>query len=398
MQKRTRRPGYALATVLVLLGVAMFGIGALVSVSALESKISRSQQESVSAYYVADAGLADAMWRLNNDQTLLAALRAGTLNNTYTAVNAPQTGQGFTVTMTTDAGGAGYGLISVDAMSNNGSFVSQRQVQSHVFSASAPAPGLNTGNISVLSGGAMDINNGAGTVQLNNSDLYSRSTLDLSQAKVNLGTGKIKALGNYTGTGGTITSGGISAANMPPAPASVLVPSYDFTTALNSCNATYNGLDLFLMSIFTPTITLPGPVTCVTGDLSLLGGLPFGLTNLNVTGILVVNGNFGLNTVGNGSVNVVFTDPGTGVSGLAVKGATSISGGTWTMDGVMYTGGSETIAGTPSVTIRGGLFTGSSMVINPGTTFNVTLNTTRIANTLSTAAQPPSNVVRTNHW
>lgn len=57
-----RQPGYALATILILLGVAMFSGAAIVTVSTLESKISASQKEGLDAYYVAEAGIESSLW------------------------------------------------------------------------------------------------------------------------------------------------------------------------------------------------------------------------------------------------------------------------------------------------------------------------------------------------
>ena len=65
-----KKRGFALATTLVLLGVVLIGAGSILTISRIEARISRSQKESLQAYYVAEAGVQNAIWQINHDQGL----------------------------------------------------------------------------------------------------------------------------------------------------------------------------------------------------------------------------------------------------------------------------------------------------------------------------------------
>ena len=389
---RKQRPGYALATILILLGVGLFGVGALVSISALESKISRSQREGITAYYAADAGIVHAVNKLKNDSTLATALRAGTLNTTYSATNVPQSGQGFTVTMLSNASkGAGYGTITVDATADNGAFTAKRKVTAEVYSAPT-SPTI--GNISLASGGSVSFSNGTSTSTITNSDVYSRVNTTLTNANVNLGTGKFLAVGNYTRTGGSTTNGGINATNVPPPATAITIPSVDFSYYQTNANATYTGTAFRSLIQAGGTITLPGPITYVSSAFNLTS-VPNN-TVVNLTGTLVFANNFTVASAVASRLTFNVINPGNNESGILIAGNAAMNGGKWIINGAYYTAGTIAFTSVPQISITGGVLAAGNVSITTGATFAITLNTT-IINTVFNLSSTPS-VVEVQHW
>lgn len=386
------RKGFALATVLVLLGVALFGVGALVSVSSLEAKIARSQGEGLAAYYVADSGMADAVWRLNNDATYKTALLNGTLNASYTAQNVPASGQSFIVTMQTSAQGAGYATVVVEASADNGTFVAQRRLVTEVF-ASAPQQVNPIGETAALSGGSLSISNGSGAANLNNGNLFSRGSISVHRTTVNLGTYKVKARGNYSVSSATVNSGGIEAANFPPQPADLPVPGVDFAYYQQNATVTYSS-NQFINAIRNggTNINFPGPITYVNGNVTLNSNVRN--KNITITGLLVFSGNFSITSAAD-NVSVNLNNPGNDQSGIFSAGNMSLSDGTYNLNGVIYAAGSLSLSGIPSFTLNGGMLSAGSMTITTGASFNLNTQTQYYA-VLFGSGGPRA--IQVSHW
>jgi len=392
--KTTRKPGYALATILILMGVALFGIGALVTTSTLEAKISRSQVEGTSSYYVADAGMADAVWRLNTNTTYEAALANGTLNVTYTTTNVPQSGQGYTVVMKTSAQGAGYATVTVDATSNNGTFVAHREVQSNIFGGQSANATL--GNDAVLAGGNFSIS-GSGNVNITNGDLYTNGNAGFIQTNVNMSPNWIRAVGNYSKQQGNVNARGISATNFPAAAAAVSVPGINFSYYQTNNTTSYTAAQ-FTTAIKNANVnaTFSGPVTYVNGNVTITNSIGSG-KNITITGLLVVNGTL---TINSGISNLVMNvnDPGNGLSGIIASSNVSLSSGNLNVNGLLYSAGNYSITNVSNLTVSGAIVSPFNVAITPGS--NVTLNYTAarpnavFANGTNATAQ----ALQVQHW
>jgi hypothetical protein len=397
--------GYALATILILLGVCMFGAAALVTISVLESKISRSQTESTVAYYVAEAGVHDAVWRLNNDSTYKAAMSAGTLNATYTATNKPATGESFTVTLTTPAEGAGYALIDVTGTSNNGTFTSSRRIQVSAFQGgSTPSIGDNA----LFAGGSqgLSLTNGSSSLVVTNGDFYSRGGITINQATLNVGPNKIEAVGTYVANSANVTAGGgIFASNRPPAPGDIPTPGFDFaqynslpttkcTSALYASQTQLRCTPAQFQTLIgnNTTFSFPNQVVYVSGALTMNSWAKN--KTLNFNGLFVVNGGFSITgAASNLAVNV--TDPGTGKSGVVASGAINNASGNWNIQGVLYTAGSLTLTNSRNVTVDGAMVAGGKLDINTGLQLNLNFNPTRASGVLG-SSNPTT--VEVSHW
>jgi hypothetical protein len=384
-----KRPGYALATILVLMGVAIFGIGALVSITGLETRISYSQREGLNAYSVAEAGQAEALWRLNTVPAYMTALAAGNLNVSFSVANKPATGQGYSVSMVSTS--AGRALIDINATVNNGDFTARRSIRTSVFSGPVNNP---LTSFSMFSGASVSITNGSGNVNFNGGDLYAGTTFDIRNTNMTV-NGSVNAIGNYTANNSVVNaSGGINAANDPPLATAVTAPSVDFNYYANNATVTYTPTQFQNLIGATGTNkNFPGPITYVNGNVSL--GNSARNKNITISGLLVINGTFTTNaSVSN--LNVTINDPGTGLSGLLTSNNITLNSGSWTVNGVMYSAGTFRFLSAPALTINGMLIAASDITINPNTTTNIQSNATRIGAVFSGSGVPRA--VQVEHW
>ena len=402
MLQRSTKPGFALATILILLGVCLFTAAAVITVSVLESKISVSQRLGEQAYYVGEAGVQDGMWRLKTDSTLRAALLAGTLNTTYTANNVPQTGSSFTVKMTQVSGQPnGTGSIDVTGQVASGGVTAKRRVVATVFLGPNTPP---SGKNAVLTGGSATFSNGAAVISVQNGDLYSDSTLGLANPKINMNGNNFISVGNFTEnpspSKGVTNVGSVQAPNRGSSPSPVSVPSFDFAaakTAAKGSNTYYTPAQftsLIPNGNGNKTLTLPGPVTYIDGALAMDNN--YKRLTINVSGELVINGNLTVpaSTTGVG-INISSAGQPSGTpSGIFVSGALSIQAGTWDTSGVFYSAGSMTFSNSSTFTLNGALLAGGALSVNNGQTMNLNFVASAVSNVFGGTPSP----VLVNHW
>ena len=393
----TKKPGYALATILVLLGVILFAVGASISVSILESKISRSEQEGIRAYYVAEAGVNDALWRLNHIASYGTALQANTLNVTYSAVDVPVAGEGFTVLLQNTAAGAGYATIDVTSYSTNSTFTAKRHVTTNVFQGPSANP---AGTVAVLAGQNVSINNGSGVVTVSGGDLYGGTGVTVNNATLNIASNYILTPSTYS-TGGsyTVNKKGINSSNFPPAAPSQVVPGFSFGsyTATSGCTKYYTAaaFQTYLQSFSaTKSVSFAGPVTCVDG------GINFGNWAKNYTitfsgMVIITNGT--LDSVSSATnLNILVNDPGNGKSGIFTQGKIHNIQGNWNINGVLYSSADIQLNSSPAMTVNGAIIAGTTITFNTGAPVNISYVATRVNGVGFTGGT--ASVVNIQHW
>lgn len=415
MQTR-RAPAYALATILILLGVALFGVGAIITISTLESKISRSQKEGIGAYYVAEAGVQDVIWKANNDVTFAEELIGGTINRSY-SVNVtdgadsavtcdddiPQFKQVFSAHVYTAPQGAGYAIAEVTGCVDNGDFTAKRRIKTTLFQNTIVPP---TGMNSVFSGGDIRITNNNTTVNASGGNFYAKSSINgsiaiNSGANVNLCyntspcTTSFVTPGRFSIASGNVI-GGVQDNTSVPVPEAITPPGFDFSYYGQPGNSTvsYTASDFTNMVRNAPggILTLPGPITYVSGSVSLTNAIARNRT-INITGMLVINGSFTTGgSISNLYINVA--DPGNGKAGIFAQ-SMSISAGNMDIDGVLYASGSMDFTNTNPISIDGGLVAGTGVKMNTGTLLTIVFNATRMYAPFG-AGRPTAVEVR--HW
>jgi Tfp pilus assembly protein PilX len=391
--RRNQRPGYALATMLILVGVALFAVGALVAISGLERRISTSQQEGIRSYYVADAGMSDALWQLNTTQTLRDALIAGTLNQTVTRTDKPMAGQGYSIVFASDTSrGQGYGTVTVTATSNNGQFTARRVVTASVFLASS---GSVLGESAILAGRDISVTNGSGTLMATDSDLRANRNISFSNSRVMLGAGWLRSVGSITGSTLFSQWGGRQSSNYPAAATTLSVPVINYADLQSSANASYSSGNFANLLRNGGVVTLPGPITYINTALTL-SNVPAG-TVLRVNGILYIGNNFRINASVGNNLRIEVLDPGNGRAGIIARGSMTFSAGRFAVDGVFHAGGSFSATSLSEFTVNGSVVAASDVAITPGASFSIQRNDTRNA-AMFGASGATSDPVQVNHW
>jgi hypothetical protein len=380
----SRPKGYALATVLVLLGASLIGVASLVTISTLESKIAVSQQGGVNAYYAAEAGEYVGLWHLNNTSADNQALANGTLNSSYSSSNGvPIANESFSIHLYTDpAHGAGYGIIDSTGTYVSGAFTATRQILTYVYMGSATSQigsnALFSGAGVKLTTGQLNLING-GEYTVGNVSIQPGADLNATSQTVSIYNGSLNNLGSFEGTSTTANN-------------AIVMPSFNW----NQSGTTISP------SAFLNTVknngALAGPVTIVTGSVNI-NGSNYRNKTLTVNGILIIKGSLQINSSG---FNLVVNNTSSNQAGVFVEGSILINSGSWDITGLIYTPSTLKINNPSAFNINGGIIVGGSgnggqpaVQINCGGGLNVTYNAA-IASTIF-----PSNsvqAVQVQHW
>ena len=397
------KPGFALATVLILLSVALFSAGAVITVSGLESKISVSEREGIDAYYVAEAGIDDALWKIQYNDAVCGSggcatmLQAGNLNYSYSAANTPTAGKGYSVIMQSVAGQP-VGTVSLTSVGSvlTAGFTATRKIVSTGYLG----PQTSTINSSaILSGNSVSIRNPNSTISINNGNFYAYGGISLNSATLNMGANCIQSQGSYSQGTSTVTSSGspcIQASNYPTPPPNpaILVPGFSFPYYQTIANNSYTSADFIsAIQVGGTPVTFRGPVTYISDSLLLNTNAARGIT-INIIGMLVINGS--LTTTGNlNGTNINIIDPGNGKSGIFVSQSVTLNSGAFNVAGVLYTASTMKIIDSQPISVNGALVAAGSLDINASANMDLTYNNTRA--TSSFGLGPPS-VLQLRHW
>lgn len=345
MIKSQQQKGTILIIAFLIMGTLLI-LGSYLLVFALtDLKISKSQESGISAYYLADAGINEAIWKLKNDDITSDGDDAWKLDfidlnkNPYPDGSYWQTsfshsfGGGFYEVTIKNIGRGRGEIISIATIPLSENKSSHRIIKTTVFKALASP----TQNSAIFTGGSSEnVSINFSNVKLEKGNLFSNNNLNISwgstvQVYDNPDTedileGQIWVANNYNSSG-TITSQAICSKNSctpncpgytpgetecPPAPVSVPIVDFDSISpysfksraqaAENSgqCQALCNGTPCSNKCIYSAnefenilwqvgqggTLILNNVITYVTGSVDIKGG-----RYVTINGSLVVDDN-----------------------------------------------------------------------------------------------------------
>lgn len=395
-----RAKGYVLVSVIVIMAVLVammfFFSDALFS----EQAISSNQKSATICFHLAEAGVQEAVWRIQNETSTRSAFlnnSSGTLHfPAHTNTLIPNGSYEFDITNTDKA------VATITATGHFGSALkrSQRRIIVTVYQATVDAYTEDAG----LFVGGPD----AGDLYLNNLNLTFGADYD----RGGIGGGGDIYIGNSTITltkdllaNGTITTQN-STINLPAAvppvppdtvgipageqqsnyPTTFSLPGIDMGVLQDLAKAQnqYYSSSEFATLIKTKT-TFTG-VVYVAGS----GGIDLSKNHLVINGILASEGSI---SITNDTLTINHTSAG---SGLITIGNFNVNNATVNIEGLVYVGNLAASANNVVITITGGILSHEFSATN--ITLTINFKKDWINEALAVSGSEDSTVIKTKHW
>ena len=280
------RSGFVLITSVIVMGLilllAIYVIGFIMT----ELKISNSQMTSLQAYYLAESGIAEAIWKIKNDSTWKTNFETNpNWSVSYSRANALYSNGSYQVSVKNYD--LARGEIIVTSSISLGSSVAQRVVKTSVYKALGQSL---VGDNAEYSDGNLDM---SGTVlNVYNGGIFSNNNIIANFWSVINVDNKVCAVGNVVkNTWSTINATEVLDHKSTPPPVQIPMPAVSFDN-VNDVNSYKNRANhIYTESQFSDlmwqnqNLTLNG-ITYVTGDVEIKGP-----QTLNINGVLVTDGN-----------------------------------------------------------------------------------------------------------
>ncbi|HAO81530.1 MAG TPA: hypothetical protein DEA87_02125 [Candidatus Veblenbacteria bacterium] len=275
--------GFIIIAVSLVMTALLFLAGYMVEQSISESRISKSETSATKAYYIAEAGVNEAIYLLKNDAAWKAGFLAGTLNNQSTARNNVFDANGsysISATSISDA----LVDITVTGFHSIGDQQSQRVIKTRLARATNPAStwgqsfyaggqgGQQNGNITTerdctINGGAIHANQ--------DFKVTSHSALTVNDAAVNSSNNIIVNSGSELILNNSTQSEGEPSIGMP-------LVDFDSASATSLKNRADQVYSANAFSALPTGTTLTG-ITFITGEAI------WNNKNLTINGILAAS-------------------------------------------------------------------------------------------------------------
>lgn len=336
----------------LMIVVVNFYLDAIIQETKIESVVMLSPQ----AYFLAEAGVQEAFWKLQNDadwKKNFATKKTWSASFNREDDLVPN---GSVVVMVTNRARADAVIVATSTVVAGESVV-QRVIETTVFKALNEIAGSGIALFSDDSiksvGGKLTIDNG-GTV-------FTNKDLDLSFFSNWTIDGEAQAVNKITVSPSSrlSASGGIHDKDRPPRPNEILMPEIDFDSAdegslKSQANQVYSESEFAKLLQDSPTLTLDG-ITYITGNAGIKAD-----EQVTVNGALAADGSF---SIGSG-----FSKK-TGPAVLTIN-HTIAQSGLFAKKNIMFgSGGAQ-------ITIAGLVYAGSNFRLQDGLKKDVTVNIT----------------------
>ncbi len=403
---RIKQPnGFILITTILIMAMLLLLAVYVTSFTLTEYKIANSQSASAKTYYLAESGVAEAIWKIKNDAEWKTQFETNpSWSATFTRNPALYPNSSYQIQIQNT--GLARGEVTVTSYLTSGNSTAQRVVKTVLFKAlGESAIGDNgevaDGNVTV-SGSVMNIH---GSSMMANGNIIINTWSTVNADKDVKATGQINV--HWTSA---LNAQHYYSANFPPAPAPLPMPgiSFDNPGDPNSYKAranqiyTKNQFENLLWA--NPNLTLNG-ITYVTGDVEIKGG-----HNLTINGTLVADGDI---TVGKnlfwplccwsyhcGFSDVTITQPSaTSSAGLLSKRKINFEAclGNFNAHGLIYANDQAYILSAPNdFEVIGAVVSRKFDITSIWQGLDITLENGVVVSTLGDATFSP--VVTVEHW
>lgn len=394
----TPNHGFVLVAVTVVMAALLILAVYFLNFVLIDSKIASSQNLSAKTYYLAEAGVQEAIWKIKNDPLWLLNFQTNpSWQASIDRQNPFQSNQSYQVSVqNVDLGNA---QVIANGSYNIGDNQSQRIIQTTVFQAQGQVPGSPISQIAVFSDGQINLT----SAYLNfNDDIFSNNNINISFLS------RITTLGNAAAVGrinidwsSTFTASSLAAINYPPAPQGQEMPQIDFDSAdpdslLNQADEVYTRAQFDTLLQNNPNLQLSG-IIYIQGNINIPRG-----TTLTINGALIADGNIILGDTWwpfwKSNPVLIINDPGSGPTGVFSKRQINIGSyaGSCHITGLVYANDQLKVDPYANQYVIGGLIARKFLMSGIWQILDVVHDDTLVARALGTAVTAP--IIDVEHW
>lgn len=395
--KYKKNKGVALLLTILMMGLIFFLSLYFLNFSLTEDKIAKSQSWGEKTYYLAEAGVAEMVWKLKNGADYKNNFETNpSWVASFVRLNPFGTNTGSYIATITNSNLANGEISSMGMIDLGNGKISQRIVKVSIYKALGSSA---IGSTTAYANGNIDIS--SSNVNFYNGNVHSNNTFNVNGNTVMSVQGDIESTGNYNENWQATVSytGAIHAANYPPAAANIDIPAVDFDSAspnsyLNRADIVYTENAFKTLMNNNPNLVLNNPITYITGDVEIEG-----MTSLTINGLLVVKGLVEIENIANSiTINHATGSP----SGIIAYDDVSIEnlGGSMNINGIIYSADKVDITNIPSsastINIIGSVISRKLTFTNVKEPFNITFDEEAVATALPGTTFSP--LIIFDHW
>ena len=290
MNKMKKQSGYVLATITIIIAILFLMVFYFLSFIVTDSKLAHSQNLATETYYLAEAGINEALWKIKNDPTWQTSFKTNPTWSESLLRNNPFIPNSYYLVSIDNTGLAEAEISSVAVITTDRAST-QRIVKTKVFQATSESAiddvVMYTDDSMTYFGANLEVQTGS---IFTNNDIEANfySILDIA--------GDASAVDqiNVSWTS-SLEAATLNADNYPPAPETIAMPGIDFDSAdpnsyKNLADNIYTSSEFDDLLDGTSNLIIDG-ITYVTGNIDIKKG-----HNLTVNGMLVADGNINLGT------------------------------------------------------------------------------------------------------
>lgn len=305
---RDKKRGFVLITVVVLLTILVFLGLFLVTLMMPELKIAQSQKGATQAFYIAEAGIEEAIWKIQYDADFKQNFEQGTFDSTNGSFSrSPALSNSASYEVLIESLDQGKAQITSKGFFEIDQRKAKRVVKIKALKPQNPEPFLNKASY-----GLEDIEFFGSQVNITKGNLFAGddiwvwglSTVNVAENVEAVDQIEVWPLSNLN------VQGEMHSANYPPAPSPILMPQVDFDSEspdsfLNRATAIYTEREFKNLLKDNPNLTLEG-IIYVKGNIDIKKG-----RHLTVNGLLAADGSI--------SVGLTSLSPPTGTASLNIN-------------------------------------------------------------------------------
>lgn len=396
------KQGVVLIITILLMTLILFLSMYFLNFTVTEKKIAHNQVWSMKSYYLAEAGVNELVWLLQNDASIKNSFEndpSWTYNFQRNSPFGADSGS-YSVAITNVSRAEGN-IVAVGTINFTPSKTSQRIIKATAFRALGSVGGSSLGDNSALFENNMDIKNSE--INFINSSVHVNGNFIIGNSTILNIDHDLSVVGNFNMAPGSIVNVGSStyAKNEPSGPASEIeMPAVDFdsddaNSLKNKASVVYTQNEFEALLDSNDPLILNDAITYVEGRIDLENG-----RNLIVNGLLVSDGDFNIGTGKKGSYDTLTVNhiPGQ-ASGVISKSKMDFRSRTGVVDvqGVLYAIDQVQIfAISSSFDVVGGIVGRQINMHNCNHVINITKDEEIVASTLDPSSESP--VIMIHHW